>query len=185
VLAILRKPTAQPEAAELGRIFEEHHGRVYRAAYRVTGNATDAEDVLQNVFLRLARRDQQETPSDGGPDPHSNLEGYLHRAAVNGALDLCRSRRRQPAARVEAAPEPVATGARPGDDLELQGWLREALGALSARQAEMFVLRYVEGYDNREIARLLATSQAVVAVSLFRARGRLRKEIRSLSGGTR
>jgi len=185
VLATLRKPTPQPEAAELGRIFEEHHGRVFRAAYRITGNASDAEDVLQNVFLRLARREQAEPADDGSPDPATNLEGYLYRAAINSALDLCRSRRRQPAVGTDGAPEPAASGARPGDELELRGWLRQALGLLSPRQAEMFVLRYVEGYDNREIARLLTTSQAVVAVSLFRARGRLRKEIRSLAGGAR
>jgi DNA-directed RNA polymerase specialized sigma24 family protein len=49
----------------------------------------------------------------------------------------------------------------------------------------MFVLRYLEGYDNREIAQLLETSRAVVAVSLFRARRQLQKEIAALAGGTR
>ena len=47
----------------------------------------------------------------------------------------------------------------------------------------MFVLRYIEGYDNREIAQMLETSPAVVAVSLFRARNQLQKEFRKLAGG--
>src|SRR3954447_19356370 len=94
VLATLRKPTAQTETAELGRIFEDHHARIYRAAYRITGNATDAEDVLQNVFLRLARQDVPD--GDPAPGPTGNVEGYLYRAAINSALDLCRKRRLQP-----------------------------------------------------------------------------------------
>jgi RNA polymerase sigma factor (sigma-70 family) len=191
VLATLRKPTAQTETAELGRIFADHHARIYRAAYRITGNTTDAEDVLQNVFLRLARQDGSGGGASDGPDlgpaPAANLEGYLYRAAINSALDLCRKRRLQPAltADLEPLPEPAAGGPRPGEELELRGWLRRALAALSPRQAEMFVLRYLEGYDNREIAQLMQTSQAVVAVSLFRVRSRLKKSMRALAGGAR
>jgi len=168
-------------------MFHDHRTRVFRAAYRITGNSTDAEDVLQNVFLRLARQDEPGGAGDLAPGPAGNVEGYLYRAAINSALDLCRTRRRQPAlyADLEAPPEPEAGGPRPGEELELRGWLRRALAALSPRQAEMFVLRYIEGYDNREIAQLMQTSQAVVAVSLFRVRSRLKKSIRALAGGAR
>src|SRR6202142_2495336 len=75
---------ALPEA-ELERIFREHHAMVFRAAYRVTGNADDAEDVLQTVFLRMVKR-------DASAQPVENIASFLHRAAVNGALDLVRSR---------------------------------------------------------------------------------------------
>jgi RNA polymerase sigma-70 factor (ECF subfamily) len=68
-------------------LFREHHGAVYRAAYRITGNAMDAEDVLQTVFTRLLRREEQ-------PDLSENAGSYLHRAAVNAALDLMRRRKR-------------------------------------------------------------------------------------------
>ena len=84
------QPTLPAEAPKpLERMFQEHHERVFRAAYRVTGNASDAEDVLQTIFLRLARRE-----GDLGIDEAS--AGYFHRAAVNAALDLLRSRRRSP-----------------------------------------------------------------------------------------
>src|SRR5207249_11897120 len=63
-----------------------NHDRVFRTAYRVTGNAADAEDVLQTVFLRLARGPQVTTPE--------NEEGYFARAAINASLDLLRSRKR-------------------------------------------------------------------------------------------
>jgi len=78
-------PAVSAPTGELERVFQAHHGRVFRAAYRITGNAGDAEDVLQTVFLKLLR--QGWTTASVGC-----LEGYLHRAAVNGALDLMRDR---------------------------------------------------------------------------------------------
>src|SRR5215469_8198352 len=78
-------PTATHPAADLESVFREHHGMVFRAAYRVTGNANDAEDVLQTVFLRMLKR-------DADAEPVGNMASFLHRAAVNAALDLIRSR---------------------------------------------------------------------------------------------
>src|SRR5215213_7998918 len=77
------KPLPEPPK-ELERLFREHHDLIFRTAYRVTGSAEDAEDVLQTVFLRLARRAEINL----APSP----AGYLHRAAVNASLDLVRSR---------------------------------------------------------------------------------------------
>ena len=74
-----------PPAPDLERIFREHHALVFRAAYRVTGNATDAEDVLQTVFLRMVKRDP-------AAEPVGNMASFLHRSAVNAALDLMRTR---------------------------------------------------------------------------------------------
>jgi RNA polymerase sigma-70 factor (ECF subfamily) len=65
------------------------------------------------------------------------------------------------------------------------GWLRSALGELSPRAAEMFTLRYVEELDNREIAALMHTSQAVVAVTLHQARSRLKKRLGEMERGNR
>jgi len=67
--------------------------------------------------------------------------------------------------------------------LEMKRWLRRELAALSPRAAEMFALRYLEGLDNPEIARTMNTSQAVVAVTLHRARARLKKGLRSFMKG--
>jgi len=64
-------------------------------------------------------------------------------------------------------------------DKELQKLIREAVSRLGATAGEMFILRYYEGYDNREIAKLMGTSQMVVGVVLHRARTKLRKEIGS------
>src|ERR1039458_10392935 len=76
---------AEVSVQDMEKIFREHHGLVFRAAYRITANAGDAEDVLQTVFLRMVKR-------DGAAEPVGNMASFLHRAAVNAALDLVRSR---------------------------------------------------------------------------------------------
>ena len=172
-------PDADPGWLEL--CWSEHSGRVYRTAYRVTGNASDAEDVLQTVFLRLSRRSAEE-----GLDA-AVAGGYLHRSAVNAALDVVRSRQRSGWVPLEAAGEPADAGIE-GDpererrSAELRRNLRLALSRLSPRAAEMFALRYFEGLGNTEIAALLDVSQGVVAVLLHRTRARLRKELAVLMG---
>jgi RNA polymerase sigma factor (sigma-70 family) len=161
---------------DLEQMFHDHRNRVFRAAFRITGNTNDAEDVLQTVFLRLARRDD--------PGAVQNLESYLYRAAINAALDLLRSRKTNAAVSLEElAPKDSGFLSGLSHSADLRVWLRQALAKLSARHAEMFALRYFEGYDNREIAHMLDTSQAVVAVTLHRTRGQLQKEFRSFEKG--
>ncbi|HEV2766006.1 MAG TPA: sigma-70 family RNA polymerase sigma factor [Pyrinomonadaceae bacterium] len=174
IAATITHPRAVPAAkpGDLESLFREHHERVFRAAYRITGSVTDAEDVLQTIFLRLAS-------NAGPPDLAPSPGGYLHRAAVNAALDLVRARSRSVSFDPEAH-EPESRAAGPDAehaDRELQTLVRQAVARLGERSAAVFALRYFEGHDNREIAELLGTSQMVVAVTLHRARTRLRKEI--------
>ena len=165
----------------LEQLFEEQHERVFRAAYRITGNAPDAEDVLQTVFLRLLRRE--------GADPLTGSPGsYLHLAAINGALDLVRSRIAARTSPLEGVATSLAADASRGPDRmqegrEIKDAVRGALAGLSERSAEMFALRYFEGYGNREIARMLDTSESVVAVVLHRARLSIQESIAPLMGG--
>ena len=79
----------------------------------------------------------------------------------------------------EAPPIGAAGGQEQG---ELRDSLRRALATLSPRDAEIFALRYFEGYKNQEIARILGITQVQVAVVLFRTRKQLQKEIKSQSG---
>jgi RNA polymerase sigma-70 factor (ECF subfamily) len=186
-----RVPTGEPPA-DLGAIFEQHHGAVYRAAYRVTGNPMDAEDVLQTVFTRLLRRSGEpgaEGREGGQPrlDPSQAVGSYLHRAAVNAALDLLRSRRRSRQVAIGDLEQELVDEAGPGPERlsssrDLGRRLRAALARLSPRQAEIFALRYLEGLGNLEIARLLGSSQTAIAVILHRARYRLKLELRPPQG---
>jgi RNA polymerase sigma-70 factor (ECF subfamily) len=174
-------PEAIPGSAgleDLGVLFREHYKTIFKVAYRMTGSPSDAEDVLQTVFLRLT---SNRTLSDLSPNPH----GYLYRAAVNASVDLLRSRARANAVSLDVMDfdqGSKASGPSPADnfaDIELRKLIRQAVAKLEGRAATAFALRYFEGYDNGQIAEALGTSQMVVAVTLHRARTRLRKEIGS------
>jgi len=167
---------ATPLALE--QVFADHREMVFRSAYRITGNASDAEDVLQVVFLRLLR--QERAPEI------TNLRAYLHRAAVNAALDLLRLRKDAHNVSLEEEADGVEAMATGGQQAsELRDWLRQALAGLNPRWAEMFVLRFVEGYSNSEIARMMDTSAAVVAVLLHRTRAQLKKDYMAVARGRR
>ena len=170
----LRVVRNQP-ASELETLFQAHHGRVFRTAQRITGSTADAEDVLQTVFLRLVKGQE-------GYDWSQNPEAYLSRAAINASLDLLRSRTRSKSvaldeSEIEAIPSTYHNPETVHADRELQALVRQAVSRLGKTAGEMFVLRYYEGFDNKEIASLLKTSPLVVGVVLHRARTKLRKEI--------
>ena len=157
----------------LEQIFLDHKELVFRAAYRVTGNATDAEDVLQSVFLRLARLEKF-------PEI-ANLPGYLHRSAVNASLDLLRGRKDSQTLSLDEDPNraELPSADHGPHSAELRDWLRHALARLNPRWAEMFVLRFIEDRSNREIAAIMKTSPAVVAVVLHRTRSLLKKDYKA------
>ena len=170
----LRLVPEQPPG-ELETLFRAHHDRVFRTAHRITGSPADAEDVLQTVFLRLVKGGESYNLSE-------NPEAYLSRAAINASLDLMRSRSRTKAVDLDAVDAEAIEGKFPNPetlhaDRELQQLIRQAVASLGKTAGEMFALRYYEGHDNQEIAKMLGTSQMVVGVTLHRARTKLRKEI--------
>ena len=169
---------AQSDAGSVENLFNQHNQRVFRTAYRVTGSAADAEDVLQTVFLRMARVGDAAAAAE-------NSEAYFSRAAVNASLDLLRGRKRARAVAMddlesEASVAPFVRSQNPEtdyDDRELRNLIREAVAKLGDTAGQMFALRYFEGHGNAEIAQMMNTSALVVGVTLHRARARLRKEI--------
>lgn len=164
------------ELEELAGLFHDYHKTIFRTAYRITGSASDAEDVLQTIFLRL-------TPNHARRDFSPSVGSYLHRAAVNASLDLIRKRARANSVSLDvvdftqSSKLSVASPEEDFADVELRELIRHAVAKLEGRAATAFALRYFEGYDNARIAQILDTSQMVVAVTLHRARTRLRKEI--------
>ncbi len=170
--AIPMTPTSGP----LAQLFVDHYRRILVAAYRITGNLPDAEDVAQTVFLRLG---------DGESLAMTNAGSYLYRSAINGALDLLRRRKSAALESIDAAAHLVSTAPAASPEAqtssrELGHLLRHAISELSPRAAEMFALRYLEDMDNREIAQLMHTSQAVVAVTLHQSRSRLKSRLKEL-----
>jgi len=168
---------ANGNSTSLEALFRAHHDRIFRTAYRVTGSASDAEDVLQTVFLRIAK-DEQARSLD-------NPQAYFSRAAINASLDLLRRRKRSnlvafdevEADATEAMPISQRNPEAEHQDRELRTLVRKAVARLGPTAGQMFALRYFEGFNNGEIARVMKTSALVVGVTLHRARARLRKEI--------
>ena len=148
------------------------YGRlVFNAAYRVLGDAALAEDVQQDVFLKLveARSDKVES-----------WPAYLVASAVRGAIDqLRRQKRWGRLMRLWNTHEidSAASAEQVGIASERSQRLRVALARLPRREAQCFSLRYIESLDIREIAQVLTLSENNVNVTLHRARRRLEAQL--------
>ncbi|HEV8254551.1 MAG TPA: sigma-70 family RNA polymerase sigma factor [Vicinamibacteria bacterium] len=158
--------------AEAFRTLMEGHGRaVFRLAFRMTGNPHDAEDVVQETFLRAYRKlDEFEARAQFG--------SWLHRIAANCAYDLLRARARRQArfdsidAAADGAQELAGHDPAP-DRLVAGGEIRERVQAAMARLSNLersaFTLRHLEGMSIAEIAQALDLEGESAKQSIFRA----------------
>jgi RNA polymerase sigma-70 factor (ECF subfamily) len=158
--------TSTPAPAGFAGLYERHWEAVFRAALRVTGNAADAEDVLQTVFLRVLSRNEPEAAA-------RQPAAYFRRAAVNAAVDLLRRR----TVHAETAYDDAAPHAAVEPALLLKEQLRRAIATLEHDDATLFLLRYVEGLSNQELADEFQLEKNNIAVRLHRIRERLKAEI--------
>ena len=156
------------DMAALGEMFTEYGDLVYRAAFRLTGSRADAEDVTQELFIRLPGAVR------GFTGAAANFPGWIRRVAVRQALMLLRGGRR----RREVSVEGVAALMAPTDRSLERLTLDAALRRLPDEHRTVFLLKEVEGYDHAEIAELLGISSANSEVRLHRARRRLRDLLR-------
>jgi RNA polymerase sigma-70 factor, ECF subfamily len=161
-------------AREFEELFREHYQLVYRTAYGLLDNASDAEDVLQTIFLRLLRR---EIPAD-----LKNIKGYLYRAAVNLSLDTIQARHRFELVGNDERFEIAIDVSESRFAEQTHRCLAKAFTELDPETAQILVLRYVHDYSDADIAKLLGTSRGTIAVKLFRSRARLKKLMRESLG---
>ena len=152
--------------AEFAELYERHYEAVFRAALRITGNRSDAEDVLQTVFVRIITR---------GADREDLAlpNAYFRRAAVNAAVDVLRRREM----RAESDYDSEATHAAVQSPVLLKEQLRRALAALDRDDASLFLLRHVEGLSIEELAEMFEIQKNNVTVRLHRIRLRLQAEM--------
>lgn len=150
------------EREEAERVARAHAPMVYRLAYARTGNRTDAEDVMQEVFLRMVRK---------APvfESEEHCRNWLLRVTVNCVGDAFRA----PWRRHETALETD----RAGRCNEEEGGVLEAVLALPAPYRVPVHLHYYEELSVAEIARAMGKSEGVVKTRLFRARAMLKKEL--------
>jgi RNA polymerase sigma-70 factor (ECF subfamily) len=158
--------TLTPVPAPFADLYERHYEAVFRTALRVTGNPSDAEDVLQTVFLRLLSRGEAD-------DAAGRPSAYFRSAAVNAAVDVLRRR----AVKAETAYDEQAPHASVQPSLLLKEQLRRAIATLEREDAALFLLRYVEGLSNQELADVFQLEKNNVAVRLHRIRTRLQAEM--------
>jgi RNA polymerase sigma-70 factor (ECF subfamily) len=161
------------------QLVERHSRSVYKVAYRVTGNAHDAEDVVQETFLKAYRQlDRFESRASFGT--------WLHRIAMNCSVDLLRSRPRReqpeetdtleqlasglngPPSGGPASPERLMASVQVGDRVKV------AMARLSALERAAFVMRHFEGYSIDEISRALGIRENAAKHSIFRAVRKMR-----------
>jgi RNA polymerase sigma factor (sigma-70 family) len=156
------------------QIVEDHSARVYRLAYRLTGNAHDAEDLTQEVFVRVFRSLHTYTPG--------TFEGWLHRITTNLFLD---SARRKSRIRFDALPEdadnrlasPVATPDAAYLNQTFDADIEAALASLSPEFRAAVVLCDVEGLSYEEIADVLGLKMGTVRSRIHRGRAMLRSAL--------
>lgn len=165
-LPVHAKPVDMRATTGFTELYQRHSETVYRTALRLTGNPADAEDVLQTVFLRVLNQ-------SGRLDPGLVPEGYFRRAASNAAVDVLRRK----STRAESQLDDTLPRAAHSPPVLLKEQLRRALARLDARDAEIFVLRYVEGLSNGELAEMYGMEKTSIAVKLHRIRQALQVEM--------
>ena len=152
-------------------VVRTHSSRVYRLAYRLTGNVPDAEDLTQEVFVRVFRSLPSYTPG--------TFEGWLHRITTNLFLDMARRKQR---IRFEGLGEDAAgrlsgdepTPAQAFDARHLDGDVQDALAALAPEYRAAVVLCDIEGLSYEEVAATLQVKLGTVRSRIHRGRAQLR-----------
>jgi len=158
------------------QIVFEQSGRVFRLAYRLTGNQHDAEDLTQDVFVKVFRSLAKFEPG--------NVEGWLHRITTNEFLDQVRRKQRirmvdlptdadnrLDDGRAEERPERAFEHRNMGDDVQ------NALAELSPQMRAAIVLRDMEDLSYEEIATTLGISLGTVRSRIHRARAAMRRKL--------
>ena len=153
-------------------LYRQHAGRVYALCLRLTGNAGDAEERTQDVFVRL----WDKLRSFRG---ESAFSSWLHRLAVNVVLNEARTTKRREL-RVMPTDNPDVVEARhaaPVQSVGLSIDLERAIAELPDGAREVFVLFDIEGYGHAEIAQLVGIAEGTSKAQLFRARQLLREKL--------
>jgi RNA polymerase sigma-70 factor (ECF subfamily) len=156
------------DAAAFQRIVEATSARLVRLAARMLGNVNDAEDVVQEAYVKAYR-----ALVTGEFDGRANVSTWLYRIVTNQAIDAMRGRKRRPPP-TDTADESMSSLASAEQKLalaELEDWM----GELPPDQRAALVLKAVEGLTSPEIADVLQCSEGAVEQRLVRARAALRQ----------
>lgn len=168
ILQEAARRVAKGDDAAFRQIVVATADRLVRLAARMLGNAADAEDVVQESYVKAHR-----ALSSGQFDGRSSVKTWLYRIVTHASIDAMRSRaRRQTLA--DSALEPSLDGVASAEAHVALAELAEWLGALPPDQRAAIVLKAVEGMTTAEIAEVMETSEGAIEQRLVRARSTLR-----------
>lgn len=168
-VALVRR-AAGGDAAAFARLLETHYDRMFRLAWRLCGNRADAEDVVQDVCVKLAG-------VLDGFDGRARVSTWLYRIVVNAARDAHRRAARQPVSRDPDEIVEALASADGATDPARARWCTEAwrlVDALPEPLRETVMLVAMEGLSHREAAQALGCAETTVSWRMFRVRRRLR-----------
>jgi RNA polymerase sigma-70 factor (ECF subfamily) len=172
----------EQDLAAYAQLVQRYQSRIYGLIYNMTSNREDAEDLVQDVFVKTYKSLSQFKG-------HSSFYTWVYRIAVNQTINFLKKRKRGPQlslddmdSAVERDPAYVELRAResPFRDAtlsELQGKLNKALLTLSEKHRAVVVLHDIQGVPHDEIAKMIGCSQGTVRSRLFYARQRLQTEL--------
>jgi RNA polymerase sigma-70 factor, ECF subfamily len=170
---------------EAFRLLVERYSRtIFRLTYRMTGNEQDAEDMVQETFLRAFRQIESY-------DSRAGFGTWLFRIATNCSLDLLRKRgvrreSQEPGFEDDGRKMELPSTAPSPERLAMSGQIRRrlrvALAQLSPAERAAFILRHFEGVPIDEISRALGHSNSAARQSVFRAAAKLRRALAPLEG---
>jgi len=168
-------------------LVERHATAVFRLAYRMTGNETDAEDMVQETFLRAWREIRRF-------DGRASFGTWLHRICANRTVDFLRARNRwQPTISTgpdqehdpfRNMPSELPSPERSARSAQATALLEPALAALSEIERTAFVLRHYEGLPIDEVAGALGVQPGAARHSIFRAVRKLRRALEPIGSTT-
>ena len=184
-VAVARAQSGDQDA--FGVLVERHSVRLFQMAYRMTGNEQDAEDVVQETFLRAYKQLNRF-------ESRAGFGTWLHRIAANCSLDFLRKRKRQDQQvdpvelEAEGPTSTISSHAPPPDDqvflLEVQQKVEGVLDQLTPMERTAFVLRHFEGRSIEEIGRALGIGPSATKQSIFRAVQKMRRSLEPVLNAT-
>jgi RNA polymerase sigma-70 factor, ECF subfamily len=186
VLAVERTLAGERDAFRV--LVERHSQNVFRLAYRMTGNQHDAEEVVQEAFLRAYQKLGQFAA-------RANFGTWVYRIAANYAIDRLRQRQKEEARRempsaegrdgmeddpITRVADEAPTPERLTQSVELRKQMEQALAALSHAERTAFIMRHWEGCGIEEIAAVLESNSSAAKNTVFRAVHKLRQALQPL-----
>ena len=151
-----------------GKLYSLHITQIYRYIFYQVKDKTTAEDITEEVFLKAWRA------IDSCRGKGKTFSSWLYRIARNQVIDEFRSRRKYPSIEIETVAGISNTEREPEGELERQELLA-VIACLPQSQRQVIILKFIEGLDNPEIARIIGKSQGAVRVLQMRALAKLKK----------